>query len=118
MTEEIKKESLRKSLRVKVNWSSRVLTPDRRILAARTKDVSEGGLGFELQEGLAVGAECNIELTPWSKGKQYLIRAKCIVTYSMLMASNAGFSHGVRFSFVPPDQLADLKKIIKEIIDK
>jgi c-di-GMP-binding flagellar brake protein YcgR len=116
MTEEIKKkEAQRKSPRIKVNWSSRVLMPDRRIVAARTKDVSEGGLGFELEESLVVGAEVNIELTPWSKGKQYLIRAKCVVTYSMLMAGNAGFSYGVKFSFVPPDQLTQLKQIIKEI---
>jgi hypothetical protein len=105
----------RKSQRFKVKWPSRVLLPDRRIIAAKTRDVSSGGVGFELDESLPVGSELSIEISPWSAGKQYVIRAKCVVTYSMILSGNAGFSHGVRFSFIPPDQLAQLKQVLKAL---
>lgn len=116
MAEEINKDiQKRQSKRFKVNWSSRVLLPDRRIIAARTRDVSIGGAGFELDEGVAVGTEVSMELTPWSGGKQYTIRAKCVITYSMILSGNLGFSHGVRFAMVPPEQLAQLKKILSAL---
>ncbi len=105
----------RKSKRYKVSWASRVLLPDKRIIPARTKDVSDGGVGFELDEGVSVGTEVSMELSPWARGQQYVIRAKCIVTYSMLMSGNNGFSHGVRFSLIPPDQLETLKKVLKAL---
>ncbi len=107
--------SQRKSQRYRVSWASRVLTADRRILAARTKDVSVGGVGFELDEQLSVGAEISIELSPWVGSKQYLIRAKCIVTYSMILAGSVGFSHGVRFSPISDQYLSELKSVIKSI---
>jgi hypothetical protein len=109
------KASQRKSQRFKVSWASRVLMPDRRIIAARTKDVSAGGVGFELSEQLPVGSDISMELSPWVGGKQYSIRAKCVVTYSMILAGSVGFSHGVRFSMIPDDQLASLKKVIKSL---
>jgi hypothetical protein len=105
----------RRSPRFKVNWSSRALMSDKRIVAIRTRDVSVGGIGFECGESLPVGSDVNVELTPWMGGKKYVIRAKCIVTYNMLLAGNAGFSHGVRFTYVPPEQLEDLKMVLKSL---
>ena len=105
----------RRSQRFNVGWPSRVLLPGRKILPARTKDISEGGVGFELDEGVSVGTDINIELTPWVGGQQYTIRAKGVVTYSMLMGGDAGFNHGIKFTFVPPDQLKQLKKILKSL---
>ncbi|MFT7388236.1 MAG: hypothetical protein ACI8VC_001481 [Candidatus Endobugula sp.] len=105
----------RRNPRFKVNWSSRALMADKRIIAVRTKDVSVGGVGFECGESLPVGSNVSIELTPWVGGKKYAIRAKCLVTYNMLLAGNAGFSHGVRFTFVPPKQLEELKIILKSL---
>ena len=133
MSEEIKTESLvpgeggddkgdaktsarqRKSPRFKVDWPSRALLPGKRIIAIRTKDVSLGGVGFESGESMAVGSEVNIELTPWVGGREYVIRAKCVITYNMLLADNAGFSHGVRFTYVPPEQLDNLKMVLKSL---
>jgi hypothetical protein len=128
VSEEIKTENLvsgetgakpsaqqRKSPRFKVNWPSRALLPGKRIIAIRTKDVSIGGVGFESGESMVIGSEMNIELTPWVGGREYVIRAKCIITYNMLLAANAGFSHGVRFTFVPPDQLENLKMVLKSL---
>lgn len=133
MSEEIKTESLvpgeggddkgdaktsarqRKSPRFKVDWPSRALLPGKRIIAIRTKDVSVGGVGFESGESMAVGSEVNIELTPWVGGREYVIRAKCVITYNMLLAANAGFSHGVRFTYVPPEQLDNLKMVLKSL---
>ena len=105
----------RRSPRFKVNWSSRALMSDKRIVAIRTRDVSVGGIGFVCGESLPVGSDVNVELTPWMGGKKYVIRAKCIVTYNMLLAGNAGFSHGVRFTYVPPEQLEDLKMVLKSL---
>ena len=105
----------RQSQRFKVSWPSRVLLPGKRILSARTKDVSIGGVGFELDEGISVDTDINIELSPWMNGRQYTIRAKGVVTYNMLLAGGAGFSHGIKFTFVPPEQLADLKSILKSL---
>ncbi len=105
----------RKAQRFKVNWASRVLLPDKRILAARTRDVSVGGVGFDLDEGVPVGGEVSIELAPWLKGRQLIIRAKCVITYSMILAGNAGFSHGVRFSNIPEEHLKTLKMVIKSL---
>lgn len=107
--------SQRKSQRFKVSWASRVLTSDRRIVAARVKDVSAGGVGFELDEQIPIGDSVSMELSPWVGAKQYVIRAKCVVTYSMILGGNAGFSHGVRFSSISDDQLALLKQVIKSI---
>jgi len=105
----------RSNPRFKVNWSSRALMADKRIISVRTKDVSLGGVGFECGESLPVDSSVNLELTPWVGGKKYVIRAKCLVTYNMLLAGNAGFSHGVRFTFVPPEQLEDLKIVLKSL---
>jgi hypothetical protein len=128
VSEELKAESLvsgkvgakppaqqRKSPRFKVDWPSRALLPGKRIIAIRTKDVSIGGVGFQSGESLSVGLEVNVELTPWVGGREYVIRAKCIVTYNMLLAANAGFSHGVRFTYVSPEQLEDLKVVLKSL---
>lgn len=109
------KRSERKSQRFKVGWPSRVLLPGKRIVAARTKDISVGGVGFELDEGVPVGTNVNIELTPWVNGQQYVIRAKGSITYSMLKGGDAGFSHGIKFTFVPPEQMDQLKKILKTL---
>ena len=105
--------SERKSRRFKVSWPSRVLMPDRSIVAARVKDVSDGGVGFEFAEQLPIGSEVSIELSPWHKGRQYTIRAKCSVVYSMLLAQSVGFSYGAKFFMIPDDQLAQLKLIMK-----
>lgn len=128
MSEELKTENLtsgeaevktsaqqRKSPRFKVNWPSRALLSGKRIIAIRTKDVSIGGVGFESAESMVVGSEVSVELTPWVGGREYVIRAKCIITYNMLLAANAGFSHGVRFTYVPPEQLEDLKMVLKSL---
>ncbi len=107
--------SLRRSERYSVGWPSRVLLSDGRILAARTKDVSEGGVGFELDESVPVGTEISIELTPWAAGKQQVVRSKCAVTYSMIMSGNSGFSHGVRFTVMPTEYKEALKQILKTL---
>jgi len=105
----------RKSQRFKVNWASRILLPDKSIVAARTRDVSVGGIGFDLDHGIPVGEEVSIELAPWLKGKQLIIRARCVVTYSMILGGNAGFSHGVRFSNIPEEHLKTVKMVIKSL---
>jgi hypothetical protein len=101
--------------RFKVNWPARALLPDKRILGIRVRDVSVGGVGFECAESVPMGSGVNIELTPWVGGKKLVIRVKCVVTYHMLLAGNAGFSHGVRFTDVQPKQLEDLKMVLKSL---
>lgn len=105
----------RKNPRFKVNWPSRALLPGKRIVAIRTKDIAVGGVGFESGESISVGAEVNVELTPWVGGREYVIRAKCVITYTMLLAGNAGFSYGARFTYVPPEQLENLKMVLKSL---
>ncbi|ODS24670.1 hypothetical protein AB835_01990 [Candidatus Endobugula sertula] len=105
----------RKSKRYRVGWASRVMLPDRRIVAARTKDVSEGGIAFELDEAIPLGAHVNIELNPWHEGVQYAIRAKVVITYNMIMSGDSGFSHGLKFTFIPSEQLQQLKKFFKSM---
>ena len=105
----------RRDPRFKVNWPSRALLPDKRILGVRVRDVSVGGVGFDCTESLSVGSSVNIELTPWFGGKKCVIRVKCVVTYNMLLAGNAGFSHGVRFTDVQSGQLDDLKMVLKSL---
>lgn len=103
----------RRSQRFKVSWPSRVLMPNQEIVAARTKDVSAGGVGFELIEQLPLGAEISIELSPWHNGQQHIIRARCTIMYSMLLAKSAGFSHGAKFSVISADQMSRLKVLMK-----
>ncbi len=103
----------RKSKRFKVSWSSRLLFPDKRIVAARVRDVSSGGVGFEYQDQIPVGKDVNIEFSPCVKGKQYLIRAKGVVTFSMIMAGSAGFTHGLKFTLIPREQFEQLTEILK-----
>lgn len=105
----------RQSKRFKVSWPSRVLFPDKRIVAARLKDVSVGGVGLEIIENLPVGTEVSIEFTAWVSGRENVIRAKCVTTYSMIMSGNSGFSCGMRFAMIPPEHLAELKKILKQL---
>lgn len=105
----------RRDPRFKVNWPSRALLPDKRILGIRVRDVSVGGVGFDCAESLPIGSNVNIELTPWFGGKKCVIRVKCVVTYNMLLAGNAGFSHGVRFTDVQPGQLDDLEMVLKSL---
>ncbi len=105
--------SRRQSKRFKVNWGTRLLFPNKRIFPARTKDISLGGLGFDFDMQLPVGQELNIELSPWITGKQYIIRAKGVVTYNMIKGGDAGFSYGLKFTMIPKDQLEQLKEVIK-----
>ena len=106
-------DSRRKSKRYKVSWPARLLFANRRIVPARVRDVSLGGVGFEYGESIAVDAEVNIELSPMFKGKQYLIRAKGVVTYSMILASGSGFSYGLKFTYISRDQFEDYIKILR-----
>lgn len=111
--EDLVGEQKRKSKRFNVSWASRILLADKRIVAARTKDVSDGGLGIELIDNIPVGTEVSIEFSPWVGGKQFLIRAKCMVTYSMIMSGSSGFSCGMRFLALPPVHSASLKQVLK-----
>jgi c-di-GMP-binding flagellar brake protein YcgR len=106
-------EARRKHKRYRVSWATRVLFADKRIVSARTKDVSAGGLGFEFGEQIPQGTEINIEINPHVKGKQYQIRAKGVITYNMIMSGNSGFTHGLKFSFIPREHFEDLTEILK-----
>lgn len=107
--------SQRKSERYRVNWPSRILLPNKAIVAVRTRDVSAGGIGFEMAQRLPDGTEVSIELSPCAGGKQYVLRAKCQIMYSMLLANGEGFSHGAKFSMIADDQLQTLKGILKRL---
>lgn len=102
----------RKNKRYKVNWGSRLLLPGKRIVASRVRDVSSGGVCFEYDQQLPVGQEVNIEMNPMIKGKPYSIRAKGVVTFNMILSGNNGFSHGLKFTFVPKEQFEHLAEII------
>ena len=106
-------EQRRNSKRFKVSWATRLLLPDKRIVAARTRDVSSGGIGFEYGDQLPIGTELNVELSPWSSGKQYIIRAKGVVTYTMILSGSSGFSHGFKFTMIPREQFEQLAEILK-----
>lgn len=106
-------EKRRQSKRYKVNWSARLLLPDRRIESARVRDVSSGGVGFEYPDQLRDGTEVSIEFSPMIQGKKYLIRAKGVVMFSMILSGTSGFSHGLKFSLVPREQYAQLTEILK-----
>lgn len=103
----------RESKRYKVNWSSRLLFPDRRIVSARVRDVSAGGVGFEYESQIPNGTEVNVEFSPMIAGKKYLIRAKGMVMFSMILSGSSGFSHGLKFTMVPREQFAQLAEILK-----
>ena len=103
----------RKSKRYTVSWSTRLLFADKRIVPARTRDISSGGIGFEYEEQIPVGTEVNIEVSPMIKGKQYVIRAKGVITYNMIMSGNSGFSHGLKFTLVPKEQFEQLSQILQ-----
>lgn len=105
----------RKAVRYRVNWSARIMLPDRRIVPARTRDVSEGGFGFVMDEQVQVGTNVNIEATPWIDGQQLVIRAKGEITYSMLMSAGSGFSLGLKFTLVPPEHKKALNKALKQL---
>jgi len=115
MAEAEERSSSRKSRRFNVGWVSRILLPGRRILPARTRDVSLGGVGFVLKESIPVGQEVNIELSPLVKGKQYTIRAKGNITFNMIMSGDGGFSHGLRFTLIPKDQFASLQEVLRSL---
>jgi c-di-GMP-binding flagellar brake protein YcgR len=107
-------ESRRKHKRYIVSWATRILFADKRIAHARTRDVSAGGVGFEFEEQIPNGTEINIEITPLVKGNQYQIRAKGVITYNMIMAGNSGFTHGLKFTFIPRDHFEELTQILKD----
>lgn len=108
-------ESRRKSKRYNVSWASRLLFADKRIVAARTRDISSGGLGFEYAEQIPIGTEINVECSPMVKGKQYVIRAKGVITYNMVLSGDAGFSHGLQFTLIPKEQFEHLAEILKNL---
>ena len=77
--------------------------------------MSSGGVGFEYDKQLAVGQELNIEFNPWLEGKEYTIRAKGVVTFNMVMKGSTGFSHGLKFPFIPRDQFDRLAEVLKAL---
>ncbi|MGH1486370.1 MAG: PilZ domain-containing protein [Cellvibrionaceae bacterium] len=103
----------RKSKRYKVSWATRLLFADKTIVAARTRDVSSGGVGFEYDQQIPIGEEVNIEFSPMIQGKQYIIRAKGVVTYNMILSGSSGFSHGLKFTLIPRDQFDQLAEVLK-----
>lgn len=103
----------RKSKRYTVSWSSRLLFASKRIVPARTRDVSSGGVGFEYIKQIPVGTEINIEFSPMIKGRQYIIRAKGVVTYNMILSGDSGFSHGLKFTHIPREQFDKLAEILQ-----
>ena len=115
---EIEEDSRRKSKRYKVSWPTRILFPSKKIMPARTKDVSSGGVGFEYKDKLPVGQELSLEFSPWLNGKQYVIRAKGVVTYTMIMSGSNGFSHGFKFTMIPKEQFEALSEILRFLEQK
>lgn len=107
-------DSRRKSKRYTVSWPSRILLPGKRIISVRVKDVSSGGVGFEVVEKLPTGLEISIEMTPWVRGTEYNIRAKGVITYGMIKGGSAGFSHGLKFTLIPKDQFDVLAGLLKK----
>lgn len=105
-------EKRRQSKRYKVNWSSRLLFPDKRIEPARIRDVSSGGVGFEYPNQIPEGTEISVEFAPMIQGKKYLIRAKGEIMFSMILSGSSGFSHGLKFTLVPREQFAELTEIL------
>ncbi|MEO0444297.1 MAG: PilZ domain-containing protein [Pseudomonadota bacterium] len=112
---ESEEDPRRKSKRFKVNWLSRVLLPDKKIVRVRTRDVSVGGVGFEYEQQLTKATEVNIEMSPIVKGKQYTIRAKGVVIYNMILSGNSGFSHGLKFTLIPKQHFEQLSSILKQL---
>ena len=112
---ESEEDPRRKSQRFKVNWASRLMLPNKKIVRVRTRDISSGGIGFEYEYQLAAGTEVNIEMTPMIKGKQYNIRAKGVVTYNMILSGTSGFSHGLKFTLVPKEHFEQLSEILKDM---
>ncbi|MBX2807408.1 MAG: PilZ domain-containing protein [Cellvibrionaceae bacterium] len=105
----------RKSKRYRVSWASRILLPNKRIVAAKVKDVSMGGVGFEVDEPLTKGMSVSVELRPWSQGKRYVVRAKGVITYSMIRSASVGFGCGFKFTSIARDQFDDLTAILKRL---
>lgn len=103
----------RQSKRYSVSWVSRILLPGKRVIAVKVKDVSTGGLGFEADEQLSKGQEISIEFSPWFQGRQYVIRAKGVVTYSMIRSGSTGFVYGIKFTAIARDQFDTLTDILK-----
>jgi len=108
-------EKRRQNKRFNVNWPSRLLFVDRSLHAARVRDVSSGGVGFEYDIQIPNGTRINIEFTPLVNGKKYLVRAKGEVMFNMMLKGGAGFSHGLKFTLIPQEQFAQLTEILKSL---
>jgi hypothetical protein len=106
-------EKRRQNKRYNVNWSSRLLFADKRIVSARVRDVSSGGVGFEYAIQIPNGTEVSVEFSPMVVGKKYLVRAKGLIMFSVIMSGNLGFSHGLKFTLISRDQFAQLAEILE-----
>ena len=110
-----KQQHRRKNKRYNVHWSARVLISGRGISVARVKDVSLGGVGFVFSDSLSQGQELSIEMSPWASGKNHTIRAKGVITYNMMKGGDAGFIHGMKFTYIPKEQFEVLAGILKDL---
>lgn len=108
-------DNRRKHKRHKVNWPCRLLFPNKTIVNARVKDISEGGVGLEVLQKIPDGQQLSFEMRPMVLGKQYLIRAKGEVTFAMILGGSNGFSQGLRFTMIPEVHQKELAALIKAL---
>lgn len=92
-----------------------LLTPQRRIVEARTLDISLGGLRLVLPANLAVGSRCGLRLVvPRVPFGASTVVAEAEVTSIVFSGRENGFLAGLRFTTLPQEPRATLQAYLRE----
>jgi c-di-GMP-binding flagellar brake protein YcgR len=96
--------------RYPLHGRAQVALPDHRVLAARTLDISEGGVCIITEETISVGATYPLRFEISVNGKVHVIMASGKAVYGVF-ASQGGFRVGFQFMESDPDR----KQLIKSL---
>lgn len=92
-----------------------LLTPQRRIVEARTLDISLGGLKLVLPANLAVGSRCGLRMViPVVPFGARTIVAEAEVASIVFSGRENGFLAGLRFTTLPQEPHAALQAYLHE----
>ena len=105
-------EDKRRHRRVHVDLKIGIIQSDNKIVYARIKDLSEGGVYLSSEYGADKGKEFRIIFQLQEGAKFLTVKAKAKVVY-VTMTNNDMFGLGLQFSWVDPQGLKSIKDYIR-----
>lgn len=107
----------RKYKRVHVDWKVGIIQSNNKMVFARIRDVSEGGVYVVSDYGADKGKEFKIVFQIQEQDKFHTIRAKAKIVYVSIGQGDV-YGLGMQFSWIEPKGLKVLKQFVRDRVSK